>query len=333
MGDPVIRSMDIGFGNVKMLIGYGENGEPYFFSFPSLAPKAARTNVGESFGGTRDTIVVDVDGLQYEVGPDSLDLANSVESRILHDQYVTSDQYKALFLGGLYYLDAPEIDFLQLGLPFNMMKYADQVAKQSTGTFNVGGRDIVVKDVGVIEQPLGGYEYHRANAEDGDEMDDETTLIIDPGYFTFDWVIVRNGKLVEPRSGAVAGGVSRVLSMLASAVSAEYLNGDDYTNLEAIDKALQKESKMLKIYGKKHDLNPLLTSAIPAIDGPINQMINRVGELKDIDRVVLLSGGAKIFHRRLSRLLEQFEIEVPKAAIFANVWGYQEKAFKTMGLK
>lgn len=333
MSDPIIRSIDIGFGNVKMLTGYNEDKEPYFFSFPSLAPRAARSNAGESFGDMRDTIVVDLEGLQYEVGPDSLDLANDVESRILHDQYVSSDQYKALFLGGLYYMDTPVIDYLQLGLPFNMMNHAEYVAKQSTGKFTVGGRTIEVREVGVIEQPLGGYEYHRAHADDGEDMDDETTLIIDPGYYTFDWVLIRNGKLVEPRSGAVPGGVSRVLSMLASSVSKEFLEGEDYTNLEAIDKALQKEKRVLKIYGKKHDLSSILSTAIPAIDGPINQMINRVGDKKDIDRVVLLSGGAKIFQLRLSRLLGQFEIEIPEAGIYANVWGYQEKACKVMGVK
>jgi plasmid segregation protein ParM len=325
--------MDIGFGNVKLLIGYGEEGEPYFLSFPSVAPKSARNGSGEGFGANRETIVVTIDGLDYEVGPDAMDLANSVDGRILHDQYVTSDQYKALYLGALYYLDTPEVDYLQLGLPFNMMKYADQVREQSKGEFEVNGKKITVKEVGVIEQPLGGYEYYRATAEDAEDLDEETVLIIDPGYFTFDWVVVKNGKLVEPRSGAVAGGVSRVLSMLAEAVGQELLNGDEYTNLEKIDQALRKDTKTLKIYGKKHDLGPLLSKAVPAIDGPINQMIGRVGEMKDIDRVVLLSGGAKIFYKRLSRLIEQFEIELPKAAIYANVWGYQEKAFKTMDMK
>jgi plasmid segregation protein ParM len=333
MSDPIVRSMDIGFGNTKVLVGYDAEGNPQFFYFPSLAPKAARSEAGESFGDSRDTVVVDVNGLQYEVGPDSIDLANDVESRILHDQYVFSDQYQALFRGGLYYMDTPEIDFLQLGLPFNMMHNAEEVRKNAIGEFTVGDRKVIVKDAGVIEQPLGGYEYHCANASDGEDMEDEVVLIIDPGYYTFDWVIVKNGKLIEPRSGAVQGGVSRVLSMVAKAISEKHLKGEDYNNLEAVDKALMKESRTLRIYGKKYDLTPLLSAALPAIDGPINQMINRVGDMKDIDRVVLLSGGARMFKLRLTKLLHKFEIEIPNAGIFANCWGYQEKAFKTLGLK
>jgi len=333
MSDLIVRSMDIGFGTTKVLVGYDQNGNPQFFNFPSLAPKSARTGAGESFGDSRDTVVVEIEGLSYEIGPDSIDLSSDAESRILHDQYVFSDQYRALFVGGLYYMDTDEIDYLQLGLPFNMMHNADAVKEQAIGTFEVGGKKITVKNAGVIEQPLGGYEYHSANAEDGDEMEDEVVLIIDPGYLTFDWVVVKNGKLVEPRSGAVQGGVSRVLSMIAKAISETYLNGEDYNNLEAIDKALMKETRKIRIYGQKKELDPVLTAAVPAIDGPINQMINRVGDMKDIDRVVLLSGGARIFRNRLTKLLHRFEIEIPPAGIFANCWGYQEKAFKLLGLK
>jgi plasmid segregation protein ParM len=325
--------MDIGFGNTKVLVGYEEDGTPNFFHFPSLAPKSARTLTGESFGDTRDTVVVEVNGLTYEVGPDSVDLASNAESRILHDQYVHSDQYMAIYLGGLYYMDTDVIDYIQLGLPFNMMHNADLVKKRAIGEFKVGDRTITVKNAGVIEQPLGGYEFHCAYAADGEDMEDETVLLIDPGYYTFDWVVVRNGKLVEPRSGAVQGGVSRVLSMLAKGISEQYLNGADYTNLEAIDRALMKEKRQIRIYGQKCDLSPLLSYTTPAIDGPINQMIGKVGDMKDIDRVVLISGGARLFKKRLTHLMPKFELEIPENGVFANVLGYQERAFKDLGLK
>lgn len=325
------RSLDIGFGQTKGLAGYHEDGSPNLFSFPSVAPRAAKSSGALQMGSQRNTVVVAVDGIEFEVGPDATDLISGSESRILHDQYVFSDQYKALFLGALYWMDVDVIDYLQLGLPVNMMQHAEHVRSSAVGEFEVGGRKITVKEAGVIEQPLGGYEYYRAYAEDGEDLEDEVALIIDPGYHTFDWVVVKDGRLIEPRSDAVPGGVSRVLSLLAKTISEQCLNGREYTNLEAIDKALRKKSRKLRIFGTPYDLNQFLSHTAPAIDGPINQMRNIVGDLADIDRVILMSGGAEVFKRRLSTLISEFEIEVAEAGRFANVLGYQEAALKRIG--
>lgn len=192
--DFVLRSADIGWGYVKYSKEDAE-GNVEFHSFPSLAPRASGHDMSMGLLGRRNTVVVNVDGIEYEVGPDSSALDINDSTRSLNDQYIFTDQYKALFYGVLTYMDVEEIDLLVLGLPVSGLNLTEKLREMSIGEFEVSkDKKIKVKDVLILPQPLGGL-YYCMSLEDQDErfefLDEETNLIIDPGFLTFDFLLAK----------------------------------------------------------------------------------------------------------------------------------------------
>jgi plasmid segregation protein ParM len=67
----IVRSVDVGYRYTKFVVGV-EGTQIQCRSFPSVAPVAAARELSEALGRKRQTVVVEVDGLRYEVGPDAL---------------------------------------------------------------------------------------------------------------------------------------------------------------------------------------------------------------------------------------------------------------------
>jgi plasmid segregation protein ParM len=86
-----VRAIDIGYGQTKFTINPAGACE----SFPSLAPPAeSRPSDSQVLKGRR-TVEVWVDGAPYEVGPDTTLFTNEVP--VLHEHYIDTPQYRALF--------------------------------------------------------------------------------------------------------------------------------------------------------------------------------------------------------------------------------------------
>lgn len=319
----VLRSADIGWGYVK----YSKedaDGEIGFHSFPSLAPRASGHDMSMGLLGRRDTVVVDVDGIEYEVGPDSSTLDSNDSTRSLNDQFIFTDQYKALFYGVLSYMDVEEIDLLVLGLPVSGLNLTEKLREMSIGEFTISkDKKVKVKDVLILPQPLGGL-YHCMSLEDEDErfefLNEETNLIIDPGFLTFDFLLANGNMIVENRSDAYPGGVSKVLRSIASSISEKY--DIKYDNLGAIDKGLTR--RKLKVNGKKEDLGDHIKNTRSVIENSVNYMKNIVGDGSDIDNIILIGGGSDVFRKTIEAFYEKHEIIYLDDPQMINVKGYLE---------
>lgn len=295
-----------------------------FKSFPSIAPRHAGSSGGlPDFLGRRDTVVVAVEGTEYEVGPDSPDIGTNDFSRNLNDQYIHTDQYRALFLGALSYMGESTIDLLVVGLPMNGMANAAKLKELVVGEHAVaGGKRVTVKDALVVPQPVGGL-YYCLSLGDFDEnladMADETNLIIDPGYLTFDFVVSHGKKVIENRSNAHPGGVAKVLRLIAESVSAKF--NINYDNLGAIESGLAK--RKIKINGKAEDLLEHIRSTKPVLEGSVNYMKNIVGDGSDIDNILLIGGGAAIYRKTIEEYYPNHAVTVVDNSPLANVIGFQ----------
>lgn len=318
---PIIRALDLGSGFTKLnrLV----NGKLEYMNFPSLAPRHSGRNLGGSLLGQRDTVVVNVEGTQYEVGPDSADLDPNDSTRNLNDAYIYSDQYKAVMFGALAYMGEKEIDLLVVGLPLTTISRADDLKKMTVGTHKVNETTTVtVKDVLVLPQPMGGLYYCMSQAEKRSEFEflaDETNLIIDPGYLTFDFLVTNGKKINDTRSSAHPGGVSKILRAICESISAKF--GIKYDNLAAVDKAIPR--RRMKINGQVEDLLEHIKYAKASIDGSVNYCRNIVGDGADLDNIILLGGGEHIFARTLVNAYKSHTIYVLPDAQFANAKGYQ----------
>lgn len=336
--DAIIRVIDLGFGYTKFSKS-GLEANMNYESFPSVAPRASKIEDSDlAMINERDTIVVRVDGTDYEVGPDSLLLETSDSTRTLNDQYIHTAQYKALTYGALAYMEESVIDLLVVGLPVSTYSQGHEALKKSLiGVHKINEKiTCEIKNVLVVYQPLGGLTYcmslEKEDLFKDSDLKDSMNLIIDPGFLTFDFLLANGNKIIENKSGAHTGGVSRILSAIADSISAKI--GKKYDNYTAIDKALKK--KKIKISGKEEDLIEHIKNTRSVIESPITFMRNIVGDGSDIDNIILLGGGAGIFEKTLKDNFKDHNVICVPDPSFANVKGYQiigENYFKKYGLK
>ena len=151
------------------------------------------------------------------------------------------------------------------------------------------------------------------------DLPDSTYLIVDPGYLTFDFLVSAGDKIIEKRSGSHAGGVSRIITAIAESIERKF--GHKYENLHAIDKGLRK--RKIRISGKDEDLVEHIRNTKPVIEAPIIYMQNIVGDGSDIDFIILVGGGAKVFDKTLKERYPDHNVIMVEESDKANVKGYQ----------
>lgn len=81
---------------------------------------------------------------------------------------------------------------------------------------------------------------------------------------------------------------------------------------------------VIKLPGRRTlPLAPFLTHGRPAVDQALNALMAHVGTRRDIDRILVVGGGARLFHAALKAPFPERPIEVHPDAVFANVKGSQ----------
>lgn len=317
--DPIIIPIDLGFGFSKY--GKIKDGIMTYESIPSLAPRATGVDMSMGIVGKRNTIRVNVDGTDYEVGPDSVDLDSSENTRTLNDQYIFTDQYKAITLGLFYYINEPIIDLLVVGLPVSNLYNSEKLIDILKGKHKINDFDVNVKEVLVIPQPLGGlYHCLSLDKEEFEFIKEERNLIIDPGFLTFDFIMTNGDKVIETKSDAHPGGVTKILKSIAESISNK--TGKKYDNYSAIDRGLRK--RKIKVSGKIEDLAEHIKNTLPVIESSVTYMQNIVGDGSDIDNIILIGGGSSVFERTIKKHYPDHEIIIIEDPQFANVKGFYE---------
>jgi plasmid segregation protein ParM len=98
--EKIVRAIDLGYRNCKF-VERGDGHRLVCRSFPSVAPIASNRDLSVDRKTRRDTVVVPVGKLLYEVGPDANLAQTPGQTSNLNDMYVFSDQYLALVRGAL----------------------------------------------------------------------------------------------------------------------------------------------------------------------------------------------------------------------------------------
>lgn len=332
---PVVRAIDLGYGNVKFTLSDSFGGEGIkASSFPSIAnPVRDETGLG-TFIDEKNTVVVKVKGGAFEVGYDSNISKSNSSTAILHEEYIFQPQYMALTLGALYYIRQPVIDFLVVGLPVKMMHLAEDLKKMMIGIHTIkDGITVEVKDCGVLAQPVGGLSYYGMTSGDEayENIRSSRNLLIDAGYYTFDWVVSKGFKYDDVRSGSHNSGMSSILSEVSKKMSADF-NIPNYADYENIDYGLR--TGKAKLYGKEIDMSPYYKFVDEVSNDSINAMKNSVGDGRDIDNIILIGGSGFAFLPGLKVAFPHHSIITIPDSLLANVKGYQMRGeLKVFGKK
>lgn len=311
----IIRAIDLGYQKTKIIKKNKNKWE--LMVMPSIAPIITGVNLSGSFGGLlgkRDTKIIEIDGINYEVGPEADDLQSVDNVKSLDSSYIFSDVYKAIYLGALDYINEPEIDLLVVGLPISNLVNVEKLKKISIGEHKVSeGRIINVKDVLVLPQPLGGF-YTALYSGDPDlnNMESEYNLIVDPGSVTYDFLCTHGRNPIENRSDAHPGGMLKVLNAIADSINKKY--GKEYRNLSAIEKSLLSEDRSLKLpwQKEKEDLLEHIKKTKTVLESSVTAMKNKAGDgtEQELNNIIVVGGGSSIFVKKIKEHYPDHNVKI-----------------------
>ena len=323
-----VRSIDVGYGNTKYVCARPEGGEILCRLFPSLVSRSFGHDLSDGVIAKRDTVVVEVDGNQYEVGPDVELALRTYTARVLHRDFVETPEYLALLRGALADMRLSEINLLVAGLPVSWLNTkSSELKERLSGDHPIGkGSTVKVEKVLVLAQPLGGFIDYALSSGRYGQMRETRNLVIDPGFFTVDWVLAKGIQPISERCGSFPGGISAVLRKLAESIGKEQrLELDDPV---VLDRALR--TGRLNLFGREIPVARHLAAARLIADEAATTVANSVGDGRDVDAIVLVGGGAEFFRPALSRRFPRHLVQVVPDPVFANVRGFQRAGEELM---
>ena len=317
----IIRAIDVGFGNTKYTLG--RHGEVVTCRmFPSLVPEPAETTAGaDVLTGRRKTVKVTVGNSTYEVGPDVERVIGTRDGRSLHRDFAMTDEYLALAHGAMTYMGQEHIDLLVVGLPVNASRERYQaVEERMRGEHVMGnGRLVNVKRVAAVAQPMGGFIDYAAKNNLMREIQQETSLLIDVGFFTLDWVVARGPETMAGRSGGYDAGVSEILKRINTAIKKD-LKCDDIS-INRLDHGLRDGS--IRLFGEAYEMSRWLGAGDAAINEGMNALQAKVGASDDIDNIFVCGGGGDFYVEEIRKRFPRHAVKMVDDPVFANVRGFQ----------
>lgn len=327
---PVVRAIDVGFGNVKFTKGLDpEKGGVACDMFPSLAPTASDVQL-DSFMSQRKTVVVEVGKLKFEVGPDSMLAMTTSAARNMAIDFPLSEQYMALSLGAMHYMDVDQIDLLVVGLPVSSIGgLGAKLRDRMNGEHVIKGRKVVVRETMVVPQPVGGMWDYAVRHRAVEEFKDSTCLLVDPGWFTLDWLVSKDLKVVPGRSSAANNaGMGAVVKEIAASLARKISERDGRTCevseqiIQRVDRALYG-NKIAKINGKEEKVDDHLAPAHKLMRDGMEKMMASIGSRGDIDSVIVVGGAAPLYAPVVCEVFGTDMVRVSKDPVYANVRGFQ----------
>ena len=345
--EPVVRAIDVGFGLVKLSVREGDGVS--IIKFPSMAIPADASAVRTLGTRRRDTFDVPVNGALYEVGRDvGLAQAGGSFGRDVTDEFYRGTIYEALTKGALRYMaEAGDstIDVLVLGLPvnqYNDAKRRDYLCAHYQGTLDLGdGKTVTVGKVIVQAQPMGGYaaideHLSELNAviaktrgglqplSSGDELDDLSVLMVDPGEHTLDWLLIQQGSINPRASGAASdAGRHRIVRAVQDALAAEIGRPLGPAVAPRINEALRKHTPV-KLAGVVHDLGRYEPVIMSVVEDSVNRMVDGLRDAHEIiDLMVLVGGHPDRYRDVLAKRFPAIPVFVMPESMAANVRGFQ----------
>jgi len=318
---PVVRAIDVGYGNTKFVLGR-DGDEIRCGMFPSLSNASLTHPERSTLGERRKTLVIPVNGMYHEVGPDAAAARDHFRPVHMHDAFVESLSYKAFVGAALSYMKVGELDLLVLGLPVATFLHKKAALERAwTGEHDVAeGRTVRVRKTIVLAQPMGALAYFAHLSGKLSTLAKEQSLVIDPGARTFDWLVTRGMTLVQNQSSSVNRGVFDIAKAIAKEIGREL--AADYRDYEAVDDALRLK-RPLVLYQRPHELGKYRRLVDEIANEAVSAMRSEMGDVAAFQNIVLVGGGAELFAKAVKKAFPKHQIHEVKEPIFANVRGFQ----------
>jgi plasmid segregation protein ParM len=317
-----IVGLDIGYSNLK--VAFGEEGhEPELVSRPAGAAPSEHIGQRIMSAGADEPLRVLVDGKEYVAGCSHDRLENW--ARELHKDYTATDSYRALFNAGLLLTGMTEIDRVVTGLPTS--QYFDDglrkhLVKTMKGEHQVTPKKkILVKDVKIVPQPLGGFVDYLNHLKDPSDIEDASVLVIDPGFFSVDWVLLANGEFKRGSSGTSLDATSVILDEASALIGKDYGSGPGRSKME---NAVRSGRDTVVVHGARVEIAPYLTKAAATVGHIVSAQLQASlrKEESAVDAIVMVGGGAPLFEAAIKEAFDKTPLSIATDSVFANARGF-----------
>jgi plasmid segregation protein ParM len=262
-----------------------------------------------------------VDGQEFVAGVSS-DRAE-MWTRSLHADYTARPSYAALFHAGLLLSEMERIDVLVTGLPVS--QYLDEarrnaLAEQMRGTHPVTPkRAVSVEKVKVIPQPIGGLLDYIAQ-EDAD-IEDARILVVDPGFFSVDWVVIAHKDIHRQSSGTSLNASSVILDEASRLIAKDH---GAAVNTETLENAVRAGKPTVLVLGQRAEIAPYIEQAAKTVGPVVVESIQKSlrTENRMLDLVILVGGGAQVVRDALQDAVPRLTVATPRNPVFSNARGF-----------
>lgn len=264
-----------------------------------------------------------VDGMSYVAGADPETLSEF--NRVVHEDYIGTSQYKSLFHAALLAVGSDRIEHLVTGVPvwqFEDDELTSRLRNQLEGTHQVTPKIAVTVDrVTVVPQPFGAFLDCVSNLEPGDPVFESTVLVVDPGFYSVDWVVIDKGQFKRDRSDSDMRASSVVIDRICLLAREEY--GQTPVR-ERVENALRNGRVEIVIGGSYRDISALITQAKQETSASIVDKIKEM--LRDrslgIDVVIMAGGGASLYGEAIKDAFPQSRYMQSDEPVLSNARGF-----------
>jgi plasmid segregation protein ParM len=342
--------IDVGFFSTKLTVGTVKDGVGAVILTDLFPSWAVRTSTATTIGqGSQlgfksvDGVTIEVEGMQYFVGKSALNASSGVDmERSPNENYSQTPEYRALFLGALYYIaehhkvnGSLTIESLCVGLPVaTFSNYRKELALMSSGTHTIPcpsdhskSIKVHIKKCNPVIQPQGAaISYALIN---GTRMGERRVVVLDIGGGTIDWFFLDEFVPNMSRSGATQMGVLSCVKAICDQIDSNFVS--DPLILDRVNKTLIKNLDLLEVDGRMFPMKDLWPSAQAVLIRALNEMAKSVGNFRAVDRFIFTGGGANILAKaavaETSVLADQErKFVVDKDPVFSNVRGFHVMA-------
>lgn len=330
--------IDVGFGFTKATTGKEST------IFKSLLGDSNEIQFRSAFGDTSFTknLHVTIEDKTYFIG-DYAEQQSTVRQFTLDQDKLLSEFVKVLAITAAGLCSENDTSFnVVSGLPVGYLnrdykKFTNIITGQHSVVFHTPNgekvkKKIFINKVKMMPQPLGSV-FNLIMDDNGkisnSEMTQKKIGVVDIGFRTSDFTIIKNMQYVERGSSTMDTGISKSFSVIANKLRKESgVNVEIYRLFNAVN------TGMIKIKGKEYNITNLRDKVFSHSASSIANDINRLwAEDWDIDNIVLTGGGSMEIVKYLQPLIDGNVTPLPPGidSRFNNVQGYLKFAKSIWG--
>lgn len=326
-----VAGIDIGYGGLK-IVGGSSSGDANRMTEVVLPAGAAPTECLPRRSDNRPDLkggeLVLIGGKEWSGGVDQLHIQN--RARMTHDDYPRTQEYEALYLTALARLGMRKVEMLVTGLPVsqyygpNGQALAQHMREKMLGRKLINADVIVeVNKMMIVPQPLGTFfglacEPKYASLATNNDV---KTVVVDPGFFSVDWVLMSGKSVMHSYSGTSKMATSMVLEQTAAALSREL--GREVSR-DQLDACLRRGHYELSV-GFERSMNfreTLYKVAKVVVGGMIGDLQTSLRAAGSVDLLILTGGGSDLYADAVKDAMPGVSVVVPEDVVLANARGY-----------